>query len=100
MGYVRYGLWSSLIVLTACSGHGSETGYSADLRKAFVEDCATVEVPSRLCGCFFDGLAADLPFEQFLVLDAKLADPSAEIPADVADIAAACAAEQPYDNEA
>jgi hypothetical protein len=100
MGCVRYGLWGSLLVLAACGGHQSKAGYTADLRKSFVEDCTTTEVPSRLCGCFFDGLADDLPFDQFVLLDAKLADPSAEIPAEVADIVAACDTEQRYAHDA
>jgi hypothetical protein len=87
-------------MLTACSAHRSEAAYTADLRKSFVEDCTTTEVPSRLCGCFFDGLADNLPFDEFALLDAKLADPSADIPAEVADIVAACDAEQRYDNDA
>ena len=91
--------WITVVALTACSAHETPDTYDAERRDAFVKDCTTADVPERLCRCFFDGVATHLPFDQFVLLDAKLADPSAEIPAEVADLAAECAAEQRYDHE-
>jgi hypothetical protein len=90
---VRRGLLVSLVALVSCSG-GSSEGYGSDGRDDFVDDCATDGISTRTCGCFYDRLAAEVPYERFERLDEELrADQSADAPTDLAAFAAACEAE-------
>jgi hypothetical protein len=95
---VRAHAWRSilgaLVVLVSCGGGGGgEDGYGADHRDDFVADCETGGVSTQVCGCFYDRLAAEVPFERFQTVDGELQDPPADPPADLAALAAACAAE-------
>ena len=77
----------------ACGGDDGADGYSADLRARFLVDCVAQGTPQDQCGCLYDGLEAALPFERYEELEEALRNGSREIPTDVADLAAACAAD-------
>jgi len=77
----------------ACGGDDGADGYSADLRSQFVLDCVAQGTPQDQCRCFYDALEAQLDFERYEELDEAIRVGDREIPTDVADLAAACAAD-------
>jgi hypothetical protein len=77
--------------LAGCGNDGEPTGYTDELRREFVSACSA-GADAELCGCYYDRLAQEVPFERFQQIDARLrADPTA-IPDDIAEIALDCAA--------
>ena len=78
--------------LCACGGDDSSDGYSADLRARFIVDCVAQGTPQDQCSCLYDKLEEEIPFERYEKLDESIRSGSSEIPTDVADLAAACAA--------
>jgi hypothetical protein len=98
---IRTGVLGCLMVAAmACGGGGAPEEYSPSHRAEFVEDCRTSAVSEAVCGCFYDRLAAELPFARFEELDEQLQTLSGELPADLATWAAACAADPPSDGDA
>jgi hypothetical protein len=93
--WVVLGLVGGLTLLAACGGDDAPEGYSRENRADFVDDCTTGDISARTCGCFYDRLALQVPFDRFEQLEERLRDPMAptNIPADVAGMAAACAAQ-------
>jgi hypothetical protein len=79
-------------LVTACGGDGAPGGYGASHRASFVDECTTEKTNRRTCGCFYDRVAEDVPFDRFEELDHELVEPLAETPADLAALAAGCAA--------
>lgn len=86
-----------LVFVTACGGGGTDD-YGAEHREDFVADCAFGEISRRTCGCFYDRLAEEVPFERFETLDEELRRQRRDIPADVATLVAGCAAENQGDD--
>lgn len=88
------GLVGGLVVLTSCGGDSEPESYGPQHRSAFVEDCAVGDVTPRTCGCFYDRLALEVPFDRFERLEEALREPraGADVPTDVAAMAAGCAA--------
>lgn len=78
---------------SACGSDDGADGYSADLRSRFVVDCVAQGTPQDQCRCFYDALEADVDFERYEQLDEAIRVGGREIPDDVADLAAACAAD-------
>jgi hypothetical protein len=91
--HVRRGLLGALVVLTSCGGGGDQDGYGSDHRDDFVADCESGDVSTQTCGCFYDRMAAEVPFDRFEAVDEELQDSKVDPPADLAALAAACAAE-------
>jgi hypothetical protein len=91
--HVTRSLLGALVFLVSCGGGGGEDGYGADHRDDFVADCEAGGMSTQVCGCFYDRLAAEVPFERFQTVDQELQDSAADPPADLAALAAACAAE-------
>jgi hypothetical protein len=85
------------IVLGGCSSdddEGPPSGYSAELRDDFVSDCTGAGTAEAVCGCLYDRLEAEVPFERFEQLDEQLRSGEAgEAPMDVEAMAVACAAD-------
>jgi hypothetical protein len=48
---------------------------------------------AEACGCFYDRLAEDVPYERFEEVDEQLRDDPTAIPDDIADLAVRCSAE-------
>jgi hypothetical protein len=88
----RCGLLGALVALTSCGGDGP-SGYSRDHRATFVDDCTTGSANAATCGCFYDRLAAEVPFDRFEAVDEQLRGPAADVPPDLAAMVATCAAE-------
>lgn len=86
-----------LVFVTACGGGGTDE-YGAEHREDFVADCAFGDISRQTCGCFYDRMAAEVPFDRFETLDEELRRPGREIPADLANLVAACAAEHQGDD--
>ncbi len=82
--------------LAACGGGDGDSGYGPDERADFVEACsAGSAATTEACGCFYDRLADEVPYERFEQVDEQIrTDPSA-IPDDIADMAVECSAGQP-----
>jgi hypothetical protein len=80
-----------LVVLAACGGGGPD-GYGPEHRAGFVDDCTTDVASEPACECFYDRLAAQVPFERFEELDKASHDQGTGLPADIAALAAGCAA--------
>lgn len=80
------------LVAAGCSD-GDPEGYGPEVRRDFVEECTGAGTPEDICGCFYDSVEAEIPFERYEQIDARIQD-GGEVPTDVADLAAACAAEQ------
>ena len=83
-----------VLLVAACGGDGGPDGYGAEHRADFVADCTSDDASSEACGCFYDRLAETLPFEQFVEVDEsrKDGDGAANLPADLAAMAAGCSA--------
>ena len=93
LSWLRGGLLSGLVLVVACGGDDPPDGYGPALRASFVEECTTDSASAQACGCFYDRLAAEVPFDRFEALDEKLTgDEDQELPADLAGFAAGCAA--------
>lgn len=87
----------ALLVAGACSSGGSDEpeAYGPELRDDFVESCTAGGESETVCRCFYDQLAAVVPFERFQELDEQIAEGDADLPDDVVDLAVACSADQP-----
>jgi len=80
--------------LAGCRDGDGGRGYTADRRADFVAACAP-GASEAVCRCFYDELAATVPYERFEEVDRAIrADPTA-IPDDIAALAAACAGRHP-----
>jgi hypothetical protein len=79
--------------LAACGGDdGSSDGYGPEGRADFVEACSA-GMDAEACGCFYDRLEEDVPYERFEEVDRALRDDPTAIPDDIADLAVRCSAE-------
>jgi hypothetical protein len=67
---------------------------SPGVRSNFVSSCVADQPaasdPEGLCGCFYDAVAANLTFDEFVQLDASLDEPGAELPEDVQTFVQPC----------
>ena len=85
-----------LLLLTACGGDGGgdsrARGYSPELRAEFVVACVAQGTGQDQCGCLYDELEDQVPFERFEEIEEAIRSGETEIPDDVAGLAAACAA--------
>ena len=82
---------AAVVTVAACGGggHGDKGGYTAERRDAFVQACAT-GASRQVCRCYWDRLAATVPYDRFVALDRQIRkDPSA-VPDDIAALAASC----------
>lgn len=86
------GMVGALVAVTSC-GDDHPDDYGSDHRAGFVEDCSSDDANAETCGCFYDRLAAEVPFERFERLEEELRNPQSDIPRDLAALAAGCAAE-------
>lgn len=85
---------SAVLLVGACGGDDDPgpTGYSAELRAEFVVACVAQGTPQDQCGCFYDALEEQVPFERYEEIEAAIRSGDTAVPDDVADLAAACAA--------
>jgi hypothetical protein len=90
--WLRLGLLGAAVAVASCSDDGAE-GYSRAHRAGFVRDCTSGSANRATCGCFYDRLAAEVPFERFQDVDEQVRGPAADLPPDLAAMAATCAAE-------
>lgn len=88
------GLAGVVAAAAACGGDGEPEGYGPELRAEFVEDCVATGTAEDVCRCFYDSLEAEVPFDRYQRIEERVRE-GAGIPADVADLAAACDAAQP-----
>ncbi|MGH9242844.1 MAG: hypothetical protein ACRD29_00680 [Acidimicrobiales bacterium] len=92
------------ITLIGCGGD-EETpadGYSPDTEASFLEPCIAGlgEDGREICECSYERIVDEIPFDTFRDLDRRLQDdPEADLPAEVADIVAACAADPSGDDD-
>jgi hypothetical protein len=94
-GLIRPAAAASLLVaVAACGGGGNEDGYGPEGRADFVEACSA-GASADACGCLYDRLADEVPFERFEQVDRQIRDDPTAIPDDVADLAIECSAAQP-----
>jgi hypothetical protein len=81
--------------LAACGGgDDQDDGYGPAGRDAFVEACSA-GASAEACGCFYDRLADEVPYERFERVDQQIRDDPEAIPDDIAALAVACSAQQP-----
>jgi hypothetical protein len=72
------------------------TAYDADIEDDFMATCtADAEAlgfsdPAGYCGCAFDRIRAEIPFDEYLEIDAALAADPADVPARLDRIRTAC----------
>ena len=92
------------LVPAACGDDGSDIAdadrYSRELRDQFVESCTAQGDTEAMCGCFYDSLAANVPFSRFQKLDEQIGEGSERVPSDILDYAAACGADPTVANTA
>lgn len=87
------------VLLAGCGGDDTETvdgpieGYRADLKTGFVEDCTSAGTARSTCVCWYESLEAHVAFERFEQLDAAIRNGTGEVPAEIQDLAVACAAQ-------
>lgn len=73
------------------------TGYTPEVEEAFVSNCTqaatgsgtTASDAKAICGCFYRGLEATVPFEDFVAADQAAAE-GQDIPQEWQQIGAAC----------
>ncbi|MGH9209281.1 MAG: hypothetical protein ACRD2C_01220 [Acidimicrobiales bacterium] len=84
-------------MLLSCGGDADDdtaSGYSADMRDEFVDECADAGTDRDVCGCLYDVFEAEVPYERFDELDDQLRSGEAvEVPTDVEAMAVGCAAD-------
>ena len=90
---------SLLVVLVLAAGCGDDggEGYSDETEAQFMASCvaSVQEGEESLCECIYDGMANDVPFDEFKKLDRRLSDdPDAELPEDVNALVMECATEK------
>src|SRR5262245_56543620 len=94
---VKTAIVAILLLLAGCGGGGDGgDGYSDDIRAAFLEPCVAGlgEGEVSVCECAYDRISEEIPFDEFEEVDRALQDdPDAELPDQMADIVAACAAD-------
>jgi hypothetical protein len=86
----------SLLLVAAGCGDRSPTDYSDETEEQFMASCVPSlgESERDVCRCAYDEIRSQLSFEEFEELDEQLRDdPDAELPDDVVDLVAACAAD-------
>jgi len=86
------------LVAGACSAGDDDeeaaTGYGAALRTDFVAECRAAGTAEDVCGCLYDRLEAEVPYERFRRLDEQLRSGEVdEAPTDVEAIVVGCAAD-------
>jgi hypothetical protein len=81
-----------VLVAASCGGDSAPGGYGGDHRAGFLEECASGAVSRRTCGCFYDRVADEVPFDRFERLDEEMQDPLPDLPDELAALAAGCAA--------
>jgi hypothetical protein len=79
------------MAVVSCSGSDADDGYSAELRKDFVGDCTDSGTARKVCGCVYDALEADVPFDRFEELDEQLREGAIAVPDDIQQIVVTCA---------
>lgn len=84
------------VALLACGGDdGGEPApddYSAELRAEFVTSCVAQGTGQDQCACLYDALEDEIPIERYAEVDAAIRSGDEDIPDDIADLAASCAA--------
>jgi hypothetical protein len=81
----------ALFTLIAACGDDQSTGYDDRVEREFLAACAAA-TPAEVCGCLYDRIADEIPFERFEEIDRDLTDPS-KVPDDVTALAIGCATE-------
>ena len=85
------------LAVTACGdddGDEAPTGYGAELRADFVEECTDAGTAPEVCGCLYDRIEAEISFESFRELDEQLrSGDTREVPVAIEAIAVGCAAD-------
>jgi len=83
---------TAAVTAAACGGGGhgdTRSGYTAERRHAFVQACAT-GASAEVCRCYWDRLAATVPYDRFVTLDRQIRKDPTAIPDDIAALAASC----------
>jgi hypothetical protein len=93
-------LAASALVLAGCgdddAGVDDAERYSPELRDQFVEACTVPGDSEAVCGCFYDALEANVPFERFQQVDEEIREGPGELPDDIVDLAVACGADPTF----
>ena len=92
---------TALVLLAGPIACGDDDGddaerYGTELREQFVADCIAQDETEPVCGCFYDALAANVPFERFQELDDQIREGGVDVPADIVDLAVACGADPTF----
>lgn len=86
-----------VVVLAGCGGDDAAPStttspYTAEVRADFVGDCLASGAEEAVCGCMFDRVAAEFPFERFAAFDRALSgNPGVTLPGELVAIAEDCA---------
>lgn len=86
---------AGLLLLACGSDDDSDRGpsdYGPELRAEFVVACVAQGTGQDQCVCLYDKLEDEIPFDRYAEIDAAIRSGSDEIPEDIADLAASCAA--------
>jgi hypothetical protein len=90
----------ALAVASGCADDPVESpidDYGAALKSDFVDNCTDSGPDKPVCVCLYDSLEAEVPYDRFVRLDRTLRDGSTDIPADIEELAVACAADPSAD---
>jgi len=84
-------------VLVGCSEE-EPTDYSATHREAFLDACSRPLDDPRLlsdvCGCVYDRIEDEVPFDQFQTISDGLLAPGADLPEEITEMVADCFVEE------
>jgi hypothetical protein len=78
------------VMFAACSSSGD--GYSEDTKQTFLVSCTHNESePQELCGCIYDEITKQIPFDRYVELDKQMQKDDKFVPDELQRIAADCA---------
>lgn len=82
-----------LLLLAVGCGDDGPGEYDAETRASFLEGCIEDDTDTDLvevCECTYDTMEAELPYERFEAVEARLRQGSPDMPEDVASIVVGC----------
>lgn len=84
---------AAAVLLGACTGSGPSE-YGEDVRDNFVEACTEAGGGEELCGCSYERVSEEIPFDRLDEIEDDLRD-GAELPPELSDLFARCGAAGP-----
>src|SRR4051794_27667637 len=80
------------VALMLCACSSPSEGYSEDTKQTFLISCThNDDEPKELCGCIYDEITKQVPFDRYVELDKQMQQDDQFVPDELERIAADCA---------